>query len=108
MGGGRGGGGLGHPQGAVHMVAARLGCKWAVVGTGWANSHPVCMNRLRKRNSHLVRGSFLAGCCAHGGCMNSEESLALGGKQPLSLVSFPAGQRSWRSRKLLCARARVK
>ena len=50
--------------------AARLGCKWAVVGTGWANSHPVCMNRLRKRNSHLVRGSFLAGCCAHGGCLH--------------------------------------
>ena len=61
------GGGLGHSQGAVHMVAARLGCKWAVVGTGWANSHPVCMNGLRKRYSHLVGGSFLAGCCAHGG-----------------------------------------
>ena len=45
-GGGGGGGGLGHPQGAVHMVAARLGCKWVVVGTEWANSHPVCMNGL--------------------------------------------------------------
>ena len=53
-----GGGGLGHPHGAVHMVAARLGCKWAVVGTGWANSHPVCMNGLRKRYSHLVGGSI--------------------------------------------------
>ena len=79
-GGGRGEGGLGHPQGAMHMVAARLGCKWAVVGTGWANSHPVCMNGLRKRYSHLVGGSFLAGCCAHGGCLavRKEEWLAPG------------------------------
>ena len=28
-----GGGGWGHPQGAVHMVAARLGYKQAMVGT---------------------------------------------------------------------------
>ena len=53
----------------MYMVAARLGCKWAVVGTGWANSYPVCMNALRKRYSQLVGGSFLAGCCAHGGCL---------------------------------------
>ena len=37
---GTGGGGWGHQQGAVHMAAARLGCKRAMVGTGWANSHP--------------------------------------------------------------------
>ena len=43
---GTGGGGLGHPQVAVHMVAARLGYERAMVGTGWANSHPGCMNRL--------------------------------------------------------------
>ena len=33
---GTGGDGWGHPQGAVHMAAARLGCKVAVVGTEWA------------------------------------------------------------------------
>ena len=32
---GKGGGGWGHPQAAVHMVAARLGCKRAMAGTGW-------------------------------------------------------------------------
>ena len=30
---GTGGDGWGHPQGAVHKVAARLGCNVAVVGT---------------------------------------------------------------------------
>ena len=51
--GGTGGGGWGHPQGAVHMAAARLGCKRAMVGTEWANSRPGCMNRHRKCYSHL-------------------------------------------------------
>ena len=59
--GGTGGGGLGHPQGAVHMAAARLGCKRTMVGTRWANSHPGRKSRLRKRYSHLLGGSFLAG-----------------------------------------------
>ena len=31
---GQGEGGGGHPQGAVHMVAARLGFEKAMVGTG--------------------------------------------------------------------------
>ena len=43
------------------MVAARLGCQNAMVGTGWANSCPGCMDRLRKHYSHLVGGLFLAG-----------------------------------------------
>ena len=30
-----------HPQGAVHMVAGRLGCERAVHGTVWATSHPL-------------------------------------------------------------------
>ena len=55
-GGGTGGGGWGD----MHMVAARLGCQSAMVGTGWANSCPGCMDRLRKCYSHLVGGSFLA------------------------------------------------
>ena len=44
--GGTGGGGWGHPQGAVHMAAARFGCKRTVVGTGWANSWPGCTRRV--------------------------------------------------------------
>ena len=46
--GGTGGGGWGHPQGAVHMVAARLCFEKAMVGTRWATSHPDCMDKLRK------------------------------------------------------------
>ena len=34
--GGTGGGGWSHPQGAVHMAVARLGCKRAVICTEWA------------------------------------------------------------------------
>ena len=37
-----GGGGWGHPQGAVHMVAARLGFEKAMVGTGRATPHGGC------------------------------------------------------------------
>ena len=48
----------------MHMVAARLGCQSAIVGTEWANSCPGCMDRLRKRRSHLAWGSFLAGKAA--------------------------------------------
>ena len=45
----------------MHMVAARLGCKNAIVGPGWANSSRDSMDRLRK---HLEGGSFLAGKAA--------------------------------------------
>ena len=44
-----------------HMAAVRLGCKGALVGTGWANSHPGCMNGVIKHYLHHVGGSFLAG-----------------------------------------------
>ena len=44
----------------VHMVAARLGCKKAMVGTEWTNYHSDCMNRHEKHHSHLLGGSFLA------------------------------------------------
>ena len=58
----------------MHMVAARLSCQSAMVGTGWANSWPGCMGRLRKRYSHLVGGSFLAGKAAWAlsGCLTTE------------------------------------
>ena len=54
--GGTEGGGWGHSQGDMHMVAARLGCERAMVGTGWATSHPDRMDRLTKHHSHLVQG----------------------------------------------------
>ena len=71
-----GGGGWGHPQGDMHMVATRLGCQSAMVGTGWANSCPGCMDRLRKRYSHLVGGPFLAGKVVWTlrGCMQTESA----------------------------------
>ena len=52
--GGTGGGGWGHPQGAVYMVAARLGFEKAMVDTGRATSYPDCMDRLGKHYSHLA------------------------------------------------------
>ena len=75
-GGGTGGGGWCHPQGDMHMVAARLGCQSTMVGTGWANSCPGCMDRLRKHYSHLVGGSFLAGKVAWtlSGCVTTESA----------------------------------
>ena len=54
------GGGWGHPQGDMHMVAARLGCERAMVGTGLGTSHPDCTDRPRKHYSHLAGGWFLA------------------------------------------------
>ena len=55
------------------MVAARLGCQSAMVGTGWANSCPGRMDRLRKHYSHLVGGSFLAekAAWALSGCLTN-------------------------------------
>ena len=60
----------------MHMVAARLGRQSAMVGTRWANSCPGCMDRLRKRYSHLVEGSFLGGkvALAMTRCMTSESA----------------------------------
>ena len=60
-------------QGEVGGVTRRVLCTWqllglavktAMIGTEWANSHPGCMNRRRKRYSHLLGGSFLAGKAA--------------------------------------------
>ena len=45
---------------SIYIAAARLGCK-RLIGAWWAHSRPGCMNRLRKRYSHLLGGSFLAG-----------------------------------------------
>ena len=73
---GTGGGGWGHPQGAVHMAAARLGCTRTMVGTRWANSQPGCMSRLRKCYSRLSGGSFQPGkvSWALSGCLPIESA----------------------------------
>ena len=52
----------------------RVKCTWwlpslavlesTVVGTGWANSCPGCMDGLRECYSHLVEDSFLVGKAA--------------------------------------------
>ena len=47
--GGTGGGGWGHPQGAMHMVAVVAGCRNGLVG--WANSCLGCTNVVRKRSN---------------------------------------------------------
>ena len=52
--GGTGGGGWGHPQGDMHMVAARLGSQRAMVWTRWVNSRPGCMNRLMKSAEYCM------------------------------------------------------
>ena len=44
----------------MHMVAARLGFEKAMVGTRWATPHPDCMDRLRKHDTHLAEGWYLA------------------------------------------------
>ena len=69
-------GGVTRPQGDMHMVAAWLGCQSAMVGTGWANSRPGCMDRLRKCYSNLLGASFLAGKCTWSlsGCMLTESA----------------------------------
>ena len=60
----------------MHIAAVRLGCKSTMVGTGWANSCPGCMDRLRKRYSELVGGSFLAekAAWALSGCLTNESA----------------------------------
>ena len=73
--GGTGGG----RWGVMHMVAARLGCQSAIFGTGWANSRPGCMDRPRRRYSHLVWGLFLAGkdAWALSGCLTTARVLTI-------------------------------
>jgi len=46
-------------KGANSMAASDLGCRKALVGTGWADSLLLCMNGLRKQISGLVGPPFL-------------------------------------------------
>ena len=114
--GGTGGGGWGHPQGDMHMVAARLGCQSPMVGTRWANSCPGCMDRLRKRYSHLVGGSFLAGkvACALGGCLTTKSAdycVLINEWAVMSLLAkagsglgFSFGVRAWTELEIWCVK----
>ena len=56
--GGTGGGGWGHPQGDMDMVAVVAGYRNGLVRTGCANSCLGCTNVIRKCYSHLVGTSF--------------------------------------------------
>ena len=60
----------------MHMATARLGCKRTMVGNGYANNHPGCINSLRKDYSHLVGDSFMAGKAAWvlSGCLLTENA----------------------------------
>ena len=57
----------------MHMVAARLDCQSAMVGTAG------CMDRLRKCYSHLVGGSILAGKAAWAlsGCLTTKSAVTI-------------------------------
>ena len=48
-----------HPKGANSMASSGLGCRKALVGTGWAISLLLCMTGLRIRSSDLVEPPFL-------------------------------------------------
>ena len=48
-----------HPKGAKSLAASGLGCRKALVGTGWVISLLFCMNWLRKQPSVLVGPPFL-------------------------------------------------
>ena len=56
-----------------NVVAAMLGCQSPMVGIGWTNFCNGYMGRLRKRYSHLVGSSFLAGKAAWtlSGCLTT-------------------------------------
>ena len=60
----------------MHMVAARLGLEMAMVGIWRATPCPDCMDRLRKHNSHLAEGWFLARKAAWSlsGCMATDSA----------------------------------
>ena len=51
-----GGGRWGHPQDAVYMVATKLGCEKAMVGSGlgpgWVRVGHLCMDRYRNCTEH--------------------------------------------------------
>ena len=91
--------------------------KMTMVGTGWVNSRPGCMRRLRKRYSHLSGGLFLAGKASWSlsGCSPIESAyycmlvnkmgmvnvtclLAKAG----SGVGFSFGVRAWTEMKIRC------
>jgi len=55
------------------MVAARLGCEKVMVGTGWVNSCPDCIDRLTKHYSLLIVVAKKAAWAVNG-CMTTESA----------------------------------
>ena len=74
----------------THMVGARLGCNSAIVGTGYANSCPGCMET---EIFPCTGSSFLAGKAgwARSGCLTTESAdYCL-----ISGLGFSFGVRAW-------------
>ena len=61
---------------SMQCTSRLLGCKGALVGTGWAKSRSGCMNGVRKHCCHLARGSGLAGKAVWvlNGCLLAENA----------------------------------
>ena len=87
----------------------------AMVGTGWANSCPGCMDRLRKCHSHLLGSSFLAGKAAWAlsGCLITESAdycmlvnkwAWLKSRVCLSGLGFSFGVRAWTEMEIRCVK----
>ena len=79
------------------VSAARLGCQSAMFGTGWADSCPGCMDKLRKCYSHFVRGSFLSGKAAWAPerVFNNRESWLLHARLWVGVVCSRGWKRTW-------------
>ena len=60
----------------MHIVATRLSFEKAMVCNGRASPCPDCMDKLRKRYSHLAEGWFLAGKAAWAlsGCIANDSA----------------------------------
>jgi len=69
---------VGTPKGADSMAASGLGCRKALVGTGWAISLLLCMNQLK--NSFLACGASISDPDT-----SFQSSQAVIGREPLLL-----------------------
>ena len=69
--------------GAVHIVAARLGCERVMVGTMWVFSHPYCINSLRNTTLTLLRVGLWQGKLLGSYCMLGIKVMSLSSLNPL-------------------------
>ena len=88
----------------MHMVAARLGCKSAMVGTGCANSCPGCIWEQKILLSPCTGGSFLYSREGLGsGCLTTESTdycmyFLING------LGFSFGVRAWTEMEIWCVK----